>query len=175
VPVLVLLISVGVAVGGLLAATGRRLTDRGLAVTLAGAALALGAGALSGLPVGFVAIAAAFAAFQMSGVLADARLQESISGPARATVTSLAGLGSELATILVYGGYAGAATVADHGTVFAVFAVPYLLLAVVLTAGGRSRTESRARRQDLAPSSGGHANSADHARRERERIHEREG
>jgi MFS family permease len=143
VPLLVLLISVGVALGGLLAATGRRLGDRGLAATLAAAAVALAAGAISGAPAGFVAIAAAFCAFQMSGVLADARLQESISGPARATVTSFAGVGAEVATIMVYGGYAVASTVAGHGVIFAVFALPYLLLSLVLVGGRRTRTRGR--------------------------------
>ncbi len=35
-------------------------------------------------------------------MVADARLQQRIDGPARATVTSVAGLGSELAAIGLY-------------------------------------------------------------------------
>ena len=41
-----------------------------------------------------------------STVVADARLQDSISGPARATVTSLAGMSTDVATVAVYGSYA---------------------------------------------------------------------
>ncbi|MFC7640375.1 MFS transporter [Streptosporangium lutulentum] len=108
VPLLVLLVSAGTALGGVLVATGRHFTDRALAGILAFGALGLGVGAISGLAAGFVAIAAAFCAFQMASVLADVRLQQSITGPARATVTSLAGLGTDVGTILVYGGYAAA-------------------------------------------------------------------
>ncbi|WP_433251352.1 MFS transporter [Streptosporangium sp. CA-135522] len=139
VPLLVLLVSAGVALGGVLAATGRRFTDRAFAATLAVAALALGAGAISGVATGFVAIAAAFCLFQLATVLADARLQDGIAGPARATVTSLAGLGAEVAGIAVFAGYAAASTVTGHGVIFAVFAVPYLVLAFALARGDRSR------------------------------------
>ena len=84
-------------------------------------------------------LAGAFAVFQMATVVADARLQARITGPSRATVTSLAGLGTEVATIAVYGLYAGASTFAPHRTIFALFAVPYLLVAAVLAYGGRRR------------------------------------
>ncbi|MEU4833451.1 MFS transporter [Streptosporangium sp. NPDC023615] len=144
VPLLVLLVSVGVAAGGVLVSFASGLGDRGLAAVLAIGALAMGAGATSGSAVGFAAVAAAFCAFQVATVLADVRLQESITGPARATVTSLAGLGTELAAVLVYGAYAAASTVAGHDTVFTASAVPYLVLAVVLlVTGTRSRGAGR--------------------------------
>ncbi|WP_037935875.1 MFS transporter [Streptosporangium roseum] len=146
VPLLVLLVSAGVALGGVLAATGRRLTDRAFAGILAAGALALGTGAISGVPAGFAAIAVAFCLFQMATVLAGARLQDRITGPARATVTSLAGLGTEVTGILVYGGYAAASTVAGHGVIFAVFAVPYLVLALALTRGAGPRSGGERRR-----------------------------
>ncbi|MGC5013468.1 MFS transporter [Streptosporangium sp. DT93] len=140
VPLLVLLISVGVAAGGVLVTLARGFQDRGLAAVLTVGALGMGAGAMSGSAAGFVAVAVAFCAFQTASVLADVRLQESITGPARATVTSLAGLGTELAAVLVYGVYAAASTVAGHDTIFTVSAVPYLVLAVVLlVTGTRSR------------------------------------
>jgi MFS family permease len=149
VPFLVLLVSVGTAIGGLLAATGRSVTDRTFAGILAFGALALAAGAISGLAAGFVAIAVAFCAFQMATVLADVRLQRSITGPARATVTSLAGLGIDLVAILVYGGYAAASTLTGHATIFAVSAVPYAVLALVLLIGG-FRARSAAVRAGLS-------------------------
>lgn len=139
VPLLVLLIAVGVAVGGLLVPIGQRLTGPGLGRTLAVGALALAIGAISGRPAGFVLLAAAFCVFNMAGVVADARLQERITGPSRATVTSLAGLATDLATIAIYGAYAAAATFAGHGTIFALFAVPYLVVAAVLMYGGRRK------------------------------------
>ncbi|MFI6800830.1 MFS transporter [Streptosporangium canum] len=150
VPLLVLLVSAGVALGGVLAATGRRFTDRAFAGILAAGALALGAGAISGAPAGFAAIAVAFCLFQMATVLAGARLQDRITGPARATVTSLAGLGTDVTGILVYGGYAAASTVAGHGVIFAVFAVPYLVLALALTRGAGPRSGGERRRERRA-------------------------
>lgn len=146
VPLLVILISVGIAAGGVLAAAGRSFTDREFAALLAFGALALGAGAAGGTAVGFVALAAAFCAFQMASVLADVRLQESITGPARATVTSLAGLGTELGAVLVYGGYAAASALTGHAAIFTASAAPYAVLALVLFLGGsRSRRSATAR------------------------------
>ncbi|GAA3748561.1 MFS transporter [Plantactinospora mayteni] len=144
VPLLVLLVWVGVMLGGLLTPLGQRLTARQFAVTVGAAAIALAVGALAGRPAGFVLVAVAFCALQMASLVADVRLQESITGPARATVTSLAGLGTELVTIAVYGGYALASTVAGHGVVFGLLALPYLVLAVGLgragAGGDRRRT-----------------------------------
>ena len=140
VPLLVLLISAGVTVGALLAAAGQQMTRTALAGTLAFGGLALAAGALSGRPAGLILVAAAFCVFQLASVLADARLQARITGPSRATVTSLAGLGTELATVLVFGTYAAASTFARHGTIFAFFAVPYLAVAAVLAHSGCKRT-----------------------------------
>ncbi|GAA4958868.1 hypothetical protein GCM10023238_27080 [Streptomyces heliomycini] len=52
------------------------------------------------------------------------------------TLTSVAGLGTELATVAVYGGYALIASGGAHGTAFAVFAVPYLATAAALLLAG---------------------------------------
>ncbi|MEU9833628.1 MFS transporter [Streptosporangium sp. NPDC048047] len=143
VPLLVLLISAGVAAGGFLVAAGSRLTLRGLAVLLAAGAVALGAGAAAGNALGFFAIAAAFCVFQTSTVLVDVRLQNTIAGPARATVTSVAGLATDVACLGVYGVYAAASAVAGHGMIFALSAVPYLLLALFLASRRDSGAAAR--------------------------------
>ncbi|MFG3698680.1 MFS transporter [Micromonospora sp. NPDC047620] len=138
VPLLLLLIWVGVSAGGLLAPAGERLTTRGYAGLLAVSGVALAAGALLARPVGFVLVAAAFCGFQLATVLADARLQARITGSSRATVTSLAGMATDLTIIAVYGGYGLLATGAGNGVAFAVAAVPYLIVALLLvTRGGR--------------------------------------
>ncbi|MDT0531674.1 MFS transporter [Micromonospora sp. DSM 115977] len=139
VPLLLLLTWLGVAVGGLLAPAGERLTARGYAGLLALSALALVAGALSARPAGFALVAAAFCGFQLATVLADARLQARITGGSRATVTSLAGMATDVTVIAVYGGYGLLATGAGNGVAFAVAAAPYLIVALLLvTRGGRS-------------------------------------
>lgn len=129
VPLLLVLVWAGTTVGGLLAPVGERLTDRGFAVLLAGAALALAAGALVRHPAGFVLMGVAFAAFQLATVLADVRLQARINGPDRATVTSVAGMATDLTIIAVYAGYGVVAGAAGHAVAFAVAVLPYLLLA----------------------------------------------
>lgn len=134
VPVLLLLLWLAATVGGLLAPLGERLSSRGYAALLAGSAVALAAGALSARPAGFVLVAAGFCGFELATVLADARLQERITGPSRATVTSLAGTATDLGTIAVYGGYALLATGAGNGVAFAVLSVPYLIVALALIA-----------------------------------------
>ncbi|MEU8048167.1 MFS transporter [Micromonospora echinofusca] len=132
VPLLLLLTWLGVAVGGLLAPAGERLTGRGYAGLLALSALALAAGALLARPLGFALVAAAFCGFQLATVLADARLQARITGASRATVTSLAGMATDVTIIAVYGGYGLLATGAGNGVAFAVAAVPYLIVALLL-------------------------------------------
>ncbi|MGW3682710.1 MFS transporter [Streptomyces prasinus] len=143
VPHLLLLIWAGATAGSLLAGEGERLGTNGLAALLAGAGLALAAGTLTGTPAGLVLVALAFGGFQAATVLADARLQRRIEGTGRATLTSLAGLGTELTTVAVFGGYALIASHSPHGTAFAVFAVPYLVTAA-LVAGARTATRSEA-------------------------------
>ncbi|QDI73518.1 MFS transporter [Streptomyces calvus] len=140
VPYLLLLIWAGATAGSLLAGEGERLDTTGLAALLAGAGLALAVGAAGGTPAGLLLVALAFGGFQAATVLADARLQRRIDNGGRATLTSVAGLGTELATVSVYGGYALIASGHAHGTAFAVFAVPYLATAAVLYAVARSRT-----------------------------------
>lgn len=134
VPCLLLLIWAGATAGSLLAGEGERLGTRGLAVLLAGAGVALAAGAVDGSPRGLILVALAVGGFQAANVLADARLQRRIQDSGRATLTSVAGLGTELATIAAFGGYALIASGHAHGTAFAVFAVPYLVTAAVLLA-----------------------------------------
>jgi hypothetical protein len=73
----------------------------------------------------------------MATVLADARLQHRIEDTGRATLTSVASLGTELATVAVYATYAALAATTTHGTVFALFALPYLATALLLAPGRR--------------------------------------
>ena len=59
VPLYYMLIYGGVSLGGLVAATGNRLSGRGLSVLVTGAAVAMAGGALSGSPGGIVLVAVA--------------------------------------------------------------------------------------------------------------------
>ncbi|MBV7695551.1 MFS transporter [Streptomyces sp. TRM70350] len=149
-PSLLLLIWAGATVGSLLAGPGERLGAAGFAGVLAGSAVALAVGALARAPAGIALVAVAFGGFQLASVLADARLQRRIDDSARATVTSIAGLGTELATVAVFGAYAAIGSATGHSTAFAVFGVPYLVIAVLVAGAGRG-----ARRRSEPPWSGG--------------------
>jgi MFS family permease len=139
VPLLGLLVYAAMAAGGVAAWRARRLGARGLAAVLLAAAAMLAGGALARVPAGFALIAAAFALFQLATVLADTRLQDAIDGPARATVTSLASLVTELLVLAVFGAYALGSAFADDATLFALGAASYLLVAWWLARGARRR------------------------------------
>ncbi|CAM5600485.1 MFS transporter [Streptomyces pilosus] len=143
VPPLLLLIWAGATAGSLLAGEGERLGTRGLAALLAGAAVALAAGAVHGSPWGLTLVALAFGGFQAANVLADARLQRRIKASGRATLTSVAGLGTELLTVASFAGYALIASGHAHGTAFAVFALPYLATAALLLTRRRAAAVPR--------------------------------
>jgi hypothetical protein len=59
----------------------------------------VGGGALLRIPVGFVGVAIGYGLFEMTVVVVQTRLQDAITGPARATVTSVAGMLLDAATI----------------------------------------------------------------------------
>ncbi|MFI6015226.1 MFS transporter [Streptomyces sp. NPDC051243] len=132
VPYLILLIWAGVTAGSLLSGPAERLGTTGLAALLAGAALALAVGAAARSVAGVALVGLAFGAFQLAEVLADVRLQHRIDESRRATLTSVASLGTELATVATFGVYAVLGAGASHSTVFAVLAVPYLVTASAL-------------------------------------------
>jgi hypothetical protein len=94
------------AIGGALAGPAYRTPGWMLGVGLALSAGLLAWGALSGTAVGFVPIAVGYGAMQLVIIIAEARLQDAITGPARATVTSVSGLFAEVFAVLVYAGFA---------------------------------------------------------------------
>ncbi|MEU5673381.1 MFS transporter [Micromonospora sp. NPDC047753] len=140
VPLLLLLLWAGVTVGGLLAPAGERLGSRGYAALLGLVGVALAGGALLRHPAGFVLLAVAFAAAQLATVLADARLQARIVGSSRATVTSLAGMATDVLIIVTYAAYGLLATAAGNAVAFALTAGAYLVVALVLLTRRRHRT-----------------------------------
>lgn len=138
VPLLVLCVYAGVALGGVLASRAGGIAPVRAAALLGAASVLLAAGGLSGTPAGFVLLAPAFLVFQLIDVVADARLQDALPGSARATVTSLAGLGSEASTLVVYGVYGAAAGFTGHGVLFALFASVYAVAAAGFAVRGRA-------------------------------------
>jgi MFS family permease len=104
---IVLLGTVGATLGGRLS----ELRPAALTALLVAAMLLLGAAAFLAAPWGIAAVAAFYGLYRAVLVVVDARLQERITGQARATVTSVAGLGVELSGLAVFGVWAaGGAT-----------------------------------------------------------------
>jgi hypothetical protein len=132
VPLLLLLPTAAMAAAA--AAVGRwsGASATAVAVAVAAAALLLGGGALAAHPAGMVPVAAAFALLQVAMVLTDARLQDAIRGPARATVTSVAGLGAEVFALSLFAAYAAGSAWWGAPVLVAVCAVPLLGLAAVI-------------------------------------------
>jgi MFS family permease len=125
---LVPLLTVGVplagAAGAALAwiATGARPAAHGALLGVAVAVLA--AAGLAGHPAGLAAVALFYGLHQLILVVADARLQDRIEGPARATVTSVSGLGTELAAVAFFAAWA-------LGAVLLVAALGFLVAAAL--------------------------------------------
>ncbi|MEU4739779.1 MFS transporter [Actinosynnema sp. NPDC023658] len=123
----------GAALGGG-ASGGRRLP---LGLLLGGAAVLLGVAGVVGHPAGLVVVALFYGAYRLVWVSAEARLQARITGDARATVTSVAGLGGEVFSFAVYAGWVIGGVVA----VAVLVLVPAVLLPFALHGRERARPE----------------------------------
>ncbi|WP_229072181.1 MFS transporter [Actinoplanes sp. DH11] len=106
VPLLFALTALAMAAGSALAARVSPATPRPLTRSLLLAAACLAAGAAVPHLAGMLAVSAAFGLLQFAMVHAESRLQETITGPARTTVLSAAGLGAEVFAVLLYAGFA---------------------------------------------------------------------
>jgi hypothetical protein len=125
VPIATLAIPLVGAVGAALAGRTGRLATRWLLALLVLAGLLLGAAAVWARPAALAAVAVFYGLYCAVLVVAEARLQDRITGPRRATITSVAGLGMELASLPLFAVWA----VGGAG------AVAVLVLAVVPVVG----------------------------------------
>jgi hypothetical protein len=138
----------GVTVGGLVAGRARTLPARGLGLLIAAAGLTLAAGAGTQRPGGLLLVAVAFGAFQVAGVVAETRLQQAVTGPSRATVTSLSSLGVDVVSIAVYLVYGLIADVGGDTAAFVVLSLPYLVVAAWVLVGHADAPHLTARAPD---------------------------
>jgi MFS family permease len=140
VPVVDLPIVLAGVAGAALAARAARLRPWTLAAVLGGAMLLFGTAGFGGLPAGVAAVAVFYGAFRCVLVVVDARLQERIDSRSRATVTSVAGVGTDIATFGLYGAWAfGAAPLVAVLGVLVAGALPLLLRAPVVPGVGRGQ------------------------------------
>jgi MFS family permease len=132
VPVADLPIVLAGVMGATFAGRAGRLGSVTLAVVLGAAMLLFGAAGVADHPAGIAALAVFYGAYRCVLVVVDARLQERIESRSRATVTSVAGIGTDIATFGVYAAWAVGTIplVAALGVLIAV-ALPRLLRAPV--------------------------------------------
>jgi MFS family permease len=137
VPLATLAIPLAGAAGAALGGAANRLPAAALAGMFALGLVLLGTAGIVAHPAGLVAVTTFYGLYRMVAVVADARLQDRIAGSARATVTSVAALGTEIACFAVYGTWAvgGLVPVAATWLVVAA-ALPWLLAQGVRRSSG---------------------------------------
>lgn len=106
VPTALLAVPMAGAAGAALGGRVGRLGARTLAILLGAAVAVFTAAGMWRRPAAVAGIAAAYFLYQLVLVVVDARLQERIEGRARATVTSVASLGTDLTGMVLYAAWA---------------------------------------------------------------------
>jgi hypothetical protein len=142
VPLLIAATVAAQAIGGALAGPAYKLPIAIIATVLGLTAVLIAGGSLSRSIWGFLPIAVGYGLLQLVIVVADARLQETITGPARATVTSVAGLISEVFAIAVYAGFALGSVWFSMSTLVAALTLPVVLTAAAMPAVKISNADS---------------------------------
>jgi hypothetical protein len=132
VPLMVALTVAGPAIGTALAGRTARMGGRTMAWALAGAAILMALGALEGRWLGFAVIAVGYGIAANVMIVAEARLQDAITGPARATVTSVSGLFSEVFALAVFGTLALGSAWFAVSTMVVALSAPILLIAMLV-------------------------------------------
>ncbi len=132
VALLVGITSVGEAIGTALAGRSARMRSSAMAGLLVLAAALFAVGSTLGGLLGFVGLAVASGIHNNLIVVNEARLQDTISGPARATVTSVNGLLTELVAIGTFVVYAAGSSVASVSVLVAVMALPLVAVALLV-------------------------------------------
>jgi hypothetical protein len=129
VPVLIAVTVLGQVVGT--ATVGRTARYRGpvIGAILGGGAVLVSVGALSAPYAGFVAIAVGYWMLNNAMLVGEARLQDTITGPARATVTSVLGVLEEVVALSVYAAFALASHALGFPVLLALLGLPVLVVA----------------------------------------------
>ncbi len=110
VPVLVALTVIGQVLGAATAGRTASMSGRVMGAVVTVGAVLLAVGAIAGGVGGFIAIGLGYGAIHNTAIVAEARLQDTMSGRARATVTSVVGLTSEVLSVGVFAGFAVGST-----------------------------------------------------------------
>jgi hypothetical protein len=132
VPILIAVTVVGQAVGTALVGRTSRINGRVVALVLALGAVLISIGALITPYAGFVAIAVGYGLANNAMLVGETRLQDLITGPARATVTSVLGVLEEVGAIALFACFAVGSRVLGFPELVALLAFPAVLVAVAV-------------------------------------------
>ena len=132
IPLLIAITVAGQAVGTALVGRTARLPAPAVGAMLAAGALLVSLGALVTPYAGFVAIGIGYGMLNNAMLVGETRLQDAITGPARATVTSVLGFLEEVVALLVYAAFALGSHVLGFPALVALLAVPVLVVAAAV-------------------------------------------
>ena len=129
VPLAIAVTMVGQLVGTSLAGRTATMSGRAMGAVVAMSAVCVSVGALISPWLGFALLSLGFGLAHNAVIVSDAWLQAAMTGSARATVTSVAGFGTEIAALVGYVGFAAGSIVWSVSTLVAVAGVPMLAVA----------------------------------------------
>jgi hypothetical protein len=132
VPLLIAITVAGQAVGTSLTGWSSRYGGRVVGSVLGLGAVLVSVGALVTPYAGFVAIGVGYGMLNNAMLVGETRLQDTITGPARATVTSVLGLLEEVVALVVYVAFAVASHLLGFPTLVALLGIPALLVAAAV-------------------------------------------
>jgi MFS family permease len=132
VPLLVGLVTLGQLIGTALAGRTARMTPAALGAVVAASAVLLSVGSLTGHVVGFAAIGVGYGLINNAMIVGEARLQDVIQGPARATVMSVSGVTVEVAALALYAVVGVGSVWASVSVLVALLGLPTLAVAAAV-------------------------------------------
>ncbi len=132
IPLLVAITVAGQAIGTALVGRTSRLPARAVGALLGVGAVLVSLGALATPYVGFVGIGIGYGMLNNAMLVGETRLQDAITGPARATVTSVLGVLEEVVALLVYAAFVVGSHVLGFPALVALLAVPVLVVAALV-------------------------------------------
>jgi hypothetical protein len=133
VPLLIAITVAGQVIGTALTGWSSRFGRRTIGTVLAAGALLVSVGALVTPYAGFVAIAVGYGLANNAMLVGETRLQDVITGPARATVTSVLGLLEEIVALLCYAAFAISSRWLDFPALVALLGIPAVLVGLAVT------------------------------------------
>jgi MFS family permease len=132
VPLLIAITVLGQVAGTALVGRSARFGGPVIGGVLGAGAVLVSVGALSTPYLGFVVIAVGYGLLNNAMLVGETRLQDTITGPARATVTSVLGLIEEVVALSVYVAFSLASHGLGFSTLVALLGVPAVILAIAV-------------------------------------------